>query len=829
MQQPHAVIASSNDLELDARAQRHGLALLAAGYRVSLVGPGTGLPQRGEIVGIPYIRCEPAVPDPPTKQLSFVHRAVRKVFHLATGRRPPRQVLKVVARIDGATGAAREAARLLREKMLPGPAGRQRRIKSGEWASIPTFVATMKPVLMELRPDLLVTDVELLPLAVEVADTLQGQGHRTGVVCDTAAGLEGLVSEDPGLGAGSPALAAGCIGSADATLAGSEASARILREKHDLPQEPALVPNAPIGRLPSVTRQLTIRDFVHLPGRAALLVHMDVLSDRSGVRDVVAALPELPDVHLAVGARRGGSRLLELEQQAVRLGVRDRLHVVPFAPTHEMVAYLASATAAIFPFVPGGDHDRIAPSSYYAAVQARLPILISGTGWLSARVRSQGIGEVFEGSDPASISVAVGRLLGGLDRYRTRFTDELVAAHMFEAFVPTLQQVCLGVTSPRARQGLRPGAFHDQLRAIRSEMLQQRVRLSDLEIFEPRPRIRIGCANTGGQPLLWASALMREHPEVIAESVWLFRDGPLRFPVDETVTYEQWVSPAWQDALSRKLENRVTHVLTESARAMVGARFGRFFHEEVDYFQRVGIRQGLVFHGSDIRNPRLHAQREPDSPFVDPTDQLTAILQKQVDDIMPHVLEFGGPVFVTTNDLLDYLPAATWLPIVVDLDHWSSEMVPMSGGGVPKVFHTPSRGSMKGSDDVDRICEQLQSQGRIRYLRGAELTREQMHARMLSADIVIDQVRLGDYGITAVEAMSAGRVVVGHVADRVRARIDGEVPIVEATSETLGPVLENLLVDPVGAAERSRAGRAYAARWHGGAYSAGILADFMGL
>ncbi|NHB85155.1 hypothetical protein G7085_12445 [Tessaracoccus sp. HDW20] len=96
---------------------------------------------------------------------------------------------------------------------------------------------------------------------------------------------------------------------------------------------------------------------------------------------------------------------------------------------------------------------------------------------------------------------------------------------------------------------------------------------------------------------------MRQHPEAMAESAWIYRDGPLKFPVDETITYHQWVSPAWQRALMRKLENRVTHVLTESARAMVGAQFGKFFYEEAGYFRKAGIRQGLVFHGSDIRNP----------------------------------------------------------------------------------------------------------------------------------------------------------------------------------------------------------------------------------
>ncbi|MGO1385304.1 MAG: hypothetical protein ACTHU1_11040, partial [Arachnia sp.] len=150
------------------------------------------------------------------------------------------------------------------------------------------------------------------------------------------------------------------------------------------------------------------------------------------------------------------------------------------------------------------------------------------------------------------------------------------------------------------------------------DMLGQRATLADSEIFESRPWLRIGNANSGGQPKLWATSLMREHPRAIAESVWLVRDQPVTFPADQNVTYQQWISPAWQRELVRKMKNRVTHVLTESGRPTVGAKLGKYFHEEINWFKEAGIAQALVFHGSDIRNPRVHAALELDSQFRDP-------------------------------------------------------------------------------------------------------------------------------------------------------------------------------------------------------------------
>ncbi len=831
MQQPHAVIALPNNIEIDARAQRNGLALLAAGYRVTMVGFGSGIPPRGFIAGMPYRLCPPRGATPAKRPLSLVYRGVRKAFHVTANRRPPQQVLKQVARVDEATHRVADKARQLKNKVRPPAPEPEPDLKMWEKAlpHVPEMIRAMKPHLLELRPDVIVTDVHLLPLATEVATIWRAQGHAIGVVYDAREYVYGLASEDSNVTEGFPALEAEFIGSCDATVTVCEPIADFLAEKYNLPVTPQLVPNAPIYGLPPTEHPMTVRDLLHIDAETPLLVYAGGLSYHRGVHDVVAALPQLPGVHLAIGARRGSSYVLELEELAEKLEVTDRVHFVPFAPTHEVAEYLASATAAIFPFLPVGNHNWAAPNKYYESIQARLPILTSNMEWLGERVTELGIGEVFEHSNPDSVAEATRKLLSRIDEYKARFTDEMVAQHSFEAFVPTVQEVCLGVTSARAKQGLQPSPLEDHLGAIRRDMIEQRASLADSEIFESRPWLRIGNCNTGGQAKLWATSLMRDYPEAIAESVWLMRNQPFSFPVDESVAYPQWVAPAYQRNLMRKLENRVTHVLTESGRSAVGARFGKYFHQETAWFKKVGIAQALVFHGSDLRNPRGHADLEPDSPFRDADDELTITLQGQVDALMPHVTAFEGPIFVTTNDLKDYVPQATWLPVVVDTELWSSDIEPLTRAGAPKVFHVPSRGSLKGSDDVDLICVKLQAEGLIRYERQEGLTREQMWEKMMDSDIVIDQLRLGDYGITAAEAMSGGKVVIGHVADRVRKRIDGDVPIVEAAWHNLREVLEAVMENKDRVADLSQAGRDYARRWHDGRASAAVLADFMGL
>lgn len=833
MLQPHAVIALPNNIEIDARAHRNGLALAAAGFRVTMVGYGTGIPPTGTISGLPYFL--EGGPQPGGRKLSLVYRTVRKAFHVTTRRRPPQEVLKAVAKVDAATARAKDAARALVDRARrPAP---ELAVDPTSWQARLPFIADMEEAMfariVELQPDVIVCDVHLLHLATLVADRLKVQGRRAAVVYDAREYVYGLASDDPNVLEGFPALEAEHIGRCDGVVTVCEPIADFLREKYDLPYTPPLVPNAPLGDLPVTHRPMTIRDFLRIDPEAPLLVYAGGLSVHRGVHDAVSALAELPGVHLAVGARRPSSYTLELEMLADRLGVRDRFHFVPFAPTHEVAEYLASATAAVFPFLPVGNHVWAAPNKYFESVQARLPILTSNMEWLGERITRLGIGEVFEHSNPASLAEAARKVLGDLDTYRARITDELVHEHTFEYFEHVIKDMCVGTLTAAQAQALRPASLTEHLKHIRRDMLGQRAALADSELFEPRPRLRIGTANSAGQPRLWAQALMAEHPEAMAESVWLARRADFTFPVDEVMTETQAHTQFYLRQLMKKFEDRITHVLSESGRPMLGSRFGKYFWQESAWLAEHGIRQGLVFHGSDIRNPRRHAELEPESPFGRILDEeataLVATLQRRVEHLTPHVLAFDGPVFVTTHDLLDHLPDATWLPLVVDTDRWAPTAVPLAHGRAPMVFHSPNKPFLKGSAAIDAACLALQSQGLIRYVREQELDPDEMHAAVSAADIVIDQLRLGDYGVTAIEAMSAGKVVVGHVADRIREQIPGDLPVVQATETTLPEVLRELIADRERCARLGAAGRDYALEWHDGRRAASVLAGFMGL
>ena len=345
--------------------------------------------------------------------------------------------------------------------------------------------------------------------------------------------------------------------------------------------------------------------------------------------------------------------------------------------------------------------------------------------------------------------------------------------------------------------------------------------------------VGIGPANMAGQAWAWAKALERERPGTATDVLMVDRGSALVFPADELVPSGVFGRDlAWQQRMERRVLGTWTHALLESGRAVTGTLHGKDFRGDARILTEHGIPVALVLHGSELRDPRRHVLAEPWSPFRDATDPWVASVQATVDLLRPAIDDFDGPRLVSTPDLLLDLPDAVWLPVVVDPDVWRPGG-PVLERDVPVVLHAPSRAAIKGTDHVEQALEPLVRAGRIEYRRVEGVSPDQVPHEVAAADVVLDQFAIGSYGVMACQAMAAGRVVVGHVSDQVREHVTAatglELPLLEATPATLGAVLEQVLDDRAAAARSAAAGHEFALAVHGGARSAGVLADVLGL
>lgn len=346
------------------------------------------------------------------------------------------------------------------------------------------------------------------------------------------------------------------------------------------------------------------------------------------------------------------------------------------------------------------------------------------------------------------------------------------------------------------------------------------------EVPEATIRVYVAPTNYAAQGYEWARALELTDPDVAARNMAVDLPGGYRFPADTVVPIaavngsSAWGRAEWEAA------RQFSHVLVEAERSMFGREFNRDLEQEVAALTAAGVSVAFICHGTDIRDPEHHASLTPWSPY--PEDPRTETLQQDARANLALLRRAQRPTFISTPDLAADVPEAVWCPVVVNTQRFATDVPAFSTDRV-RVIHASSNPLQKGSDRIEPALAQLIDAGSLDYELITSTPADQMPGVFAAADIVLDQFRLGSYGVAACEAMAAGRVVVGHVMPAVRERVKRdfalELPIVEATPDTLGEVIAGLLADPDRARAVAAAGPTFVSRVHSGTASAQALLD----
>ncbi|MDT4876001.1 hypothetical protein FQZ97_1114130 [compost metagenome] len=111
--------------------------------------------------------------------------------------------------------------------------------------------------------------------------------------------------------------------------------------------------------------------------------------------------------------------------------------------------------------------------------------------------------------------------------------------------------------------------------------------------------------------------------------------------------------------------------------------------------------------------------------------------------------------------------------------------------------------------------ERLRAEGHAFEFRTTrQLTQTELYRAIEGCDVYVDELRCGSYGVTAVEAMAAGKATVTFIRPDLIDQYPPELPIVNANPDTIYDALKKLITEPDFRLERSLAGRSYVEKYH---------------
>lgn len=341
-------------------------------------------------------------------------------------------------------------------------------------------------------------------------------------------------------------------------------------------------------------------------------------------------------------------------------------------------------------------------------------------------------------------------------------------------------------------------------------------------------RMLVGPVNYAGQGYRWARAA-ESSGLVSARNYVHTGNNPLGYAADHQVSWRMSEhSRAWQNAMLDQIHQNYTHVLIEACFPILGGMFRGDVRRQVALIQEAGVKVAIVGHGTDVRLPSTHATQIPDSHFGSDVEQWVPLerMEKGVSDNLKLIADLGLPTFVSTPGLLADLPSAHLLGVVIDPAPWANQSTPLMRDRL-RVVHAPTQRHVKGTDLIRPTAHKLQDEGLIDYVELEGVPNAEMPGVFAAADIVLDQFRIGDYGVGACETMASGRIPLTYLTDSVRAEVERHagmpIPIPPVTIATLEGVLRDISARRDHYREIAAQGPEFVRRMHNGDFSRDVL------
>ena len=218
-------------------------------------------------------------------------------------------------------------------------------------------------------------------------------------------------------------------------------------------------------------------------------------------------------------------------------------------------------------------------------------------------------------------------------------------------------------------------------------------------------------------------------------------------------------------------------------------------HIEFKIYKLLNKKVIMHFVGSDIRDPNYVIWKEKNIVGYLNGKKTHQITQSWQDKLIADSLFYANEILVSTPDLLKIIPSAKYYPVVIDFIKFqkdiNSSVIPTNSFFKTKkirILHSPSLDKIKGSSLIKESIKELSKDSdkfefiytpdlKINTNSNYAVTRYQLFKLYMEADIVIDQMTIGWYGLQSIEAILGGCHVFCYIENNLRDQLFPKCPI----------------------------------------------------
>lgn len=218
------------------------------------------------------------------------------------------------------------------------------------------------------------------------------------------------------------------------------------------------------------------------------------------------------------------------------------------------------------------------------------------------------------------------------------------------------------------------------------------------------------------------------------------------------------------------------------------------------------------FHGSDLRMMEKFCETSKQS-FSDEMATSRKMIKRN-----NYIAKKATGIILHDDELIPYLPehhAPVYVvPLRVNLDRYAL-CLPKKDVTTITIVHGSKNREGKGTDYVVSAVQNLKKRyPNIDLILVEGLTQDEARKIYEKADIIVDQLFTGTYGVFAIESMALGKPVITYISNEMKAKLPKELPIVSADKDEIENKLEMLISSEELRRHLGKEGREYVERYH---------------
>jgi glycosyltransferase involved in cell wall biosynthesis len=520
-----------------------------------------------------------------------------------------------------------------------------------------------------------------------------------------------------------------------------------------------------------------------------------------GVSKLIEAISKLPkNYHGVIISNSAGEYVENLKCLASEIA-DNRIHFKPYVPNHKVSSYIRTSHASVHPIESYPNSELALPNKIFESLHANVPFICSPLEAMAKFTKTYKTGIV---ADDGTVDSLVKSVLSIESDASNEFNFDIKTKEKYswEYFEKVIIEKIID-----------PLFLISSLNSINDSKTVRDISICQLP------------NKSAGQPNALAQSLKIRG--LSACSIAIKSSNKFSYFSDMTLDDEEFLKEAnsGEEQLKRLFDFMWVNPCIQNkdiyhfhANSLLYSKFLEYPYVlgDVAVLRSQGSRTFFHFRGSECRLESIFNKLNPYS-WIDEVNSLKdgSLEKKELIKQLPYRFNeqsqikyisransYSTEVFITDPEVGVYVPNATIIPRVVDPSLFEKGSKRTARANISKkeefvIAHAPSRPFIKGTPFVLKVVEQLKANGfniKLDLIQG--ISHSDALERYQKADLVIDQLRIGWYGVLSVEAMALGIPVVCYIRDDLMHYLPRPRPLINANLDNLYEVLRAAIESP---------------------------------